>query len=100
MRILLMNSVNGSAPSSIRSTRICLPRFQVLISKNSTPPASTGNAPPWTILGTLAAKNSPSTNRKPTNIGTASTGGHFHSNSITADTRIVVISMVPVTATP
>ncbi|MNE79505.1 hypothetical protein D3C80_1759970 [compost metagenome] len=77
-----------------------MPRFQVLINRNSTPPANTGKAPPWMIFGTLAAKNSPSTNRKPSRIGTASTGGHFHSSSITAETRMVVISMVPVTATP
>ncbi|MNW20527.1 hypothetical protein D3C71_2209630 [compost metagenome] len=52
------------------------------------------------IFGTLAAKYRPSTNRNPSKIGTAKIGGHFHSSRITADTRIVVISMVPVTATP
>ena len=39
-------------------------------------------------------------NRKPSRIGTASSGGHFHSSSMTVDTSSVVISMVPVTATP
>ena len=52
------------------------------------------------IFGTLAAKYRPSTNRQQTRTGTASIGGHFHSSSMTADTRIVVINMVPVTATP
>ncbi|MNP23458.1 hypothetical protein D3C76_1161680 [compost metagenome] len=77
-----------------------MPRFHVVISTNSAIPASTGNAPPCTTLGTLAANNRPSTNRKPSNTGTASTGGHFHSSSMTVDTNRVVISMVPVTATP
>ncbi|MNP49635.1 hypothetical protein D3C76_1438340 [compost metagenome] len=98
--MLLMKISSGKPPSSIRSTSNCLPRFQVVISTNSAIPAMTGNAPPWTIFGTLAAKYTPSTSRKPSRIGTASTGGHFHSSSITADTRILVISMVPVTATP
>ncbi|MNF76644.1 hypothetical protein D3C84_587620 [compost metagenome] len=52
------------------------------------------------IFGTLAAKYRLSTRRKPINSGTARSGGHFHKSNITADTRMVVISMVPVTATP
>jgi hypothetical protein len=99
-RILLIKIGSGSPPSSRRSINSSLPRFQVVIRMNNTIPANTGKAPPWTIFGTLAAKNSPSTNRNPISTGTASTGGHFHSSSITADTRMVVISMVPVTATP
>ncbi|MNE74753.1 hypothetical protein D3C80_1708520 [compost metagenome] len=98
--MLPINSGSGRLPSSRRSTRICLPRFQVVISTNNASPANTGNAPPCTTFGTFAAKNRPSTNRKPSKTGTASTGGHFHSNSMTVDTRIVVINMVPVTATP
>ncbi|MNP80220.1 hypothetical protein D3C76_1782510 [compost metagenome] len=77
-----------------------MPRFQVVINTNSAIPAITGKAPPWTIFGTLAAKYRPSTSRKPNNTGTARIGGHFHSSNMTADTRIVVMSMVPVTATP
>ncbi|MNE19624.1 hypothetical protein D3C80_1127120 [compost metagenome] len=98
--MLPMNSGNGRLPSSRRSTRICLPRFQVVIRTNRTIPASTGKAPPCTTFGTLAAKNRPSTKRKPNRIGTASSGGHFHSSNITVDTSKVVINMVPVTATP
>ena len=98
--MLLINSGNGSALSSSRSTSNCLPRRHVVINTNSTIPANTGNAPPCTIFGTLAAKNRPSTNRKPIKIGTVRMGGHFHSSNITADTRILVISIVPVTATP
>ncbi|MNN49327.1 hypothetical protein D3C81_1638450 [compost metagenome] len=98
--MLLMKIGSGNPPSSIRSTSNCLPRFHVVISTNSAKPAITGNAPPCRIFGTLAAKYTPSTRRKPNRIGTTSTGGHFHSNRITADTRILVISMVPVTATP
>ncbi|MNN14398.1 hypothetical protein D3C81_1274610 [compost metagenome] len=98
--MLLMKIGSGSAPSSRRSTSSSLPRFQVVIRTNSTIPANTGKAPPWMIFGTLAAKNKPSTNRNPSRIGTASSGGHFHSSSITADTRMLVISIVPVTATP
>ncbi|MNF06977.1 hypothetical protein D3C80_2070470 [compost metagenome] len=51
-------------------------------------------------MGRLAVKNSASTNKNPNRIGTASSGGHFHNNSITVETSSVVISMVPVTATP
>ncbi|MNJ67447.1 hypothetical protein D3C77_636220 [compost metagenome] len=67
---------------------------------NSTIPASTGKAPPCNAFGRLATKNRPSTSRKASNTGTANSGGHFHSNSITAEASNVVISMVPVTATP
>ncbi|MNP19624.1 hypothetical protein D3C76_1121620 [compost metagenome] len=98
--MLLIKIGSGSPPSSRRSTRTCLPRFQVVMSTNRTIPAMTGKAPPWTIFGTLAAKNRPSTKRKPSNTGTARTGGHFHNSSMTAETRMVVISIVPVTATP
>ncbi|MNJ57390.1 hypothetical protein D3C77_529770 [compost metagenome] len=98
--MLPINSGSGRLPSSRRSTRICLPRFQVVISTNKAIPANTGKAPPCTIFGTLAAKNRPSTSKNPSSTGTASTGGHFHSKSITVDTNSVVISMVPVTATP
>ncbi|MNN54759.1 hypothetical protein D3C81_1695930 [compost metagenome] len=63
-------------------------------------PATTGKAPPWKILAMLAAKNRLSTSRKPSSSGIASARGIFHSSSITAATSSVVISMVPVTATP
>ncbi|MCY1296811.1 hypothetical protein D9M70_462220 [compost metagenome] len=99
-RMLLMNSGSGSAVSSRRSTTICLPRFQVVIRVNSRAPAITGKAPPWKIFGTLAAKNRLSTKRKPSSTGMASQRGVFHSSSITTDTSRVLISMVPVTATP
>jgi hypothetical protein len=71
----------------------------VVISTNSTIPAIPGRHRPGRFSARWRRKQ-PSTNRKPINTGTASTGGHFHSSSITADTRMVVISMVPVTATP
>ncbi|MNC78833.1 hypothetical protein D3C75_1311470 [compost metagenome] len=67
---------------------------------NSARPAITGNAPPWRIFGALAAKYRLSTSRNASSIGTASQRGAFHSNSTTAEASSVVISMVPVTATP
>ncbi|MNY47757.1 hypothetical protein D3C86_1830480 [compost metagenome] len=79
---------------------ILRPRFQVVIKMNRPMPAITGNAPPWKIFGALAAKYRLSTSRKPSSIGTASQRGVFHSSRTTAEDRMVVISMVPVTATP
>ncbi|MNG40186.1 hypothetical protein D3C84_1286620 [compost metagenome] len=67
---------------------------------NKTMPAITGKAPPWKIFGALAAKYRLSTSKKPSNNGTASQRGAFHSNKTTAEDSKVVISMVPVTATP
>jgi len=95
-----MNSSSGNALSSSRSTMIVRPRFQVVISMNSATPATTGKAPPWKIFGALAAKYRLSTSKNASNIGTASQRGAFHSNSTTAEASKVVISMVPVTATP
>ncbi|MCY1390657.1 hypothetical protein D9M71_54790 [compost metagenome] len=95
-----MNSGSGSAVSSSRSTIIFLPRFQVVIKMNRPIPAITGNAPPWKIFGALAAKYRLSTSKKPSSMGMASQRGVFHRSRTTAEDRIVVISMVPVTATP
>ncbi len=63
-------------------------------------PAITGKEPPEKIFGALAEKYRTSTIRKPISSGTMIQRGHFHSSRITADTRQLVISMVPVTATP
>ncbi|MNJ57955.1 hypothetical protein D3C77_535660 [compost metagenome] len=98
--MLLMNNGSGKADSSRRSTMILRPRFQVVMRMNSAIPAITGNAPPWKIFGALAAKYRLSTSRKPSNSGTASQRGVFHNSSTTAAESNVVISMVPVTATP
>ncbi|MCY1428878.1 hypothetical protein D9M71_447770 [compost metagenome] len=95
-----MNSSSGSELSSSRSTMILRPRFQVVIKTNSAKPAITGNAPPWRTFGALAAKYRLSTSRKASSIGTANQRGALHCNSTTAEASSVVISMVPVTATP
>ncbi|MNJ73474.1 hypothetical protein D3C77_702690 [compost metagenome] len=98
--MLLMNSGSGKADSSRRSTMILRPRFQVVMRMNKAIPAMTGNAPPWKIFGALAAKYRLSTTRKLNSSGTASQRGAFHNNSTTEAESNVVISMVPVTATP
>ena len=63
-------------------------------------PAMTGKAPPWITLGRLAAKNRLSTASITQKNGTPSHSGHFHRRQITTPISRVVISMVPVTATP
>ncbi|MCY1450767.1 hypothetical protein D9M71_675970 [compost metagenome] len=67
---------------------------------NRTVPAITGNTPPCSTFGRLAAKNRLSTSRKLSISGTATSGDQRHSSSITTLSSTVVQSMVPVTATP
>ncbi|MDT4886125.1 hypothetical protein FQZ97_1224390 [compost metagenome] len=98
--MLSMKPRRGRAVSSRRSMRMRLPLFQVVIRTKRMTPAITGKAPPWKIFGTLALKNSTSTNRNPSSSGTASQRGTRQSSSMTAETSRVSISMVVVTATP
>lgn len=98
--MLEMNTESGSEPSSRRSTSSWRPRFQVDIRMKMTIPAMTGKAPPWITLGRLAAKNRLSTASITQKNGTPSHSGHFHRRQITTPISRVVISMVPVTATP
>ncbi len=100
IRMLATKVGNGSTLSPRRSTRISRPRFQVVMRTNSPIPAITGKAPPSKIFGTLAAKNRLSTRRKPSRIGSVTSNGQRHRRSITTENSSVVISMVPVTATP
>ena len=59
-----------------------------------------GAQPPSWNFSMLAVNSVPSTTRKTENTGMASAHGHFQPRTASANTRIVVTSMVPVTAMP
>jgi len=59
-----------------------------------------GTQPPSWNFSMLAVNRVASTTRKAANTGMASDHGHFQPRTASVSTRMVVISMVPVTAMP
>ena len=76
------------------------PRFQVVISRYTPRPTTIGNQPPSSILMTLALKKATSTSRSAAVSARARQRGHFHRSHAMVWSRSVVVSIVPVTATP
>ena len=79
---------------------ISRPRCHVVSTTNTSAAIASGNQPPCSIFGTLAAKNVRSTIRKAAAPAIASPTGFFHRMWTTTKNRTVSIASVPVTAMP
>ena len=75
------------------------PRRQVVIWVTSTNPTSSGNQPPWGILGMFADRNARSTIRSGTTT-TSAFGSGQPQRSTTTQKSSVVMAIVAVTAMP
>jgi hypothetical protein len=76
------------------------PCRQQSINPTMAPPTVIGNQPPSTIFRELEARKVASTAPKTTIMKIASAGGHLQRSIATRESRIVVINIVPDTATP
>ena len=91
-----------SGPSSSTRLRVTIarPRCHVISTVNTTAAIVSGNQPPCTIFGMLAAKKDRSTVRKKTAPSAVSHAGLRHSIRTTTKKRSVSMASVPVTAIP
>ena len=96
--MLWMNTSSGSASSAACPSAARAARFQVVSSVNTTPPITSGNQPPSSILSEFDARNA----RSISAAAWIASGpaGQFHRRRITTKMRIESISIASVTAMP
>ncbi|MNT14811.1 hypothetical protein D3C72_1498310 [compost metagenome] len=91
---------SGMPSSRLRARSSLRPLYQVISMKKAMLPSSSGNQPPSATLSRLAAKNDRSTSRKAAPTTTTSAVFHFHTLRMHTAARILVMTMVVVTAMP
>ena len=94
------NSLRGIAFSVNLSVTNSRPRFQVSINVNTAAPSTSGNQPPCMIFSVLAENKSTSIARKKPVASSAGKSRYFQPKCSTKNVRIVVVTIVPVTAMP
>ncbi len=95
-----MNRSMGSSPRRVRARSSMRPCCHVVITMNTTTAMTSGTQPPLGTLRMLAAKNAKSIARNSIVSPMATRRGQCHRSLITAYRRMVVMTMVEVTATP
>ena len=97
---LSIRSATGSDRSARMDRRCARPRFQVVISVNTTAATAMGTQPPVGTLRTFAVNSARSMLRKKARKEPTWNGVHPKRSRAMKQNRIVVMAMVPVTATP
>ncbi len=98
--MLLSSAAIGSEPSCSRAATARRPFCQVHIAAKMMKASASGTQPPSTNFIMLADISVASTTMKPPSTRIDSGQLHFQAPTASANTRIVVTSIVPVTAMP